>query len=226
MTLRIDGNTQVYDAQRAEPGGASTSVAGATALTLDAKSDGGSVALPEPLRSLASGGDLIAELTALLTLASRSDRDAARKAERAEDMLRTQQEHLKVQHMHEQADDIRAQGWAEGLSEVGQGVCQIGAGTIECVPGKLDWNDVSLAMSKGFAGAGSTVSGQYKAMEKLAQADAEEAGGNADRAGRGSKEASEDVENARDMLKKIASFYEQMLQAQGASMNAAANWRA
>jgi len=226
MTLRVDSNTQIDGAQGAGHGEGATPVTGGAALSVDVQSEGGLVALPEPLITLASGGDLIAELTALLTLASRSDRDAARKAERAEDMLRTQEEHLKVQHLHEQADNIRAQGWAEGLSEIGQGFCQIGAGTFECVPGKLDWNDVSLAMNKGFAAAGSTVTAQFKAMEKLDQADAEEAGGNADRAGRGAKEASEDVENARGMLKKIASFYEQMLQAQSASMNAAANWRA
>jgi hypothetical protein len=224
MTLRIETNIQSYGAEGVDPASVSTS-AGAAAARAGVSNDAAS-ALPEPLQSLASGGDLLAELTVLLTLASQSERDAARKAERAADVLRTQQEHLKVQQMHEQADDIRAQGWAEGLADIGQGVCQIGAGTITSKLGKLDWNDVSLAMNKGFAAAGSMVSGQYKAMEKLAQADAEEAGANADRAGRASKEASGDVENARDMLKKIASFYEQMLQAQSASMNAAANLRA
>jgi len=223
MTVRVDGHTQGYGAEGVEASSASAAATGAT-TTASMPADG-MLTLPDPLPSLGSGGDLLAELTALLTLASRSDRDAARASERAEDMLRTQQEDLKVQQMHEQADDIRAGAWAEGLSEIGQGVCQIGAGTFECKSGKLDWNDMSLAMNKGFAAAGTTVSGQYQAMEKLSQADAEEAGASADRAGRGAKEASEDVQNARDMLKKIASFYEQMLQAQSASLNAAANWR-
>jgi hypothetical protein len=223
MALRIQSNIQT---EGVEPGGVSASPVEAAADTQAGAPSYAAATLPEPLRSLASGGDLLTELTVLLTLASRSDRDAARKAERAEDMLRTQQEYSKVRQMHEQAADIRAQGWAEGLADIGQGVCQIGAGTITARPGKLDWNDASLAMNKGFAAAGSTVSGQYKALEKLAQAAAEEAGANADRAGRGSKQASEDVENARDMLKKIASFYEQMQKAQSASLNAAANWRA
>jgi hypothetical protein len=226
MTLRIESNIQSHDPEAVEPAGVSTSARGAGAATEAGLHHYGVATLPEPLRSFASGGDLLTELTVLLTLASRSDRDAARKAERAEDMLRTQQEHSKVRQMHEQAADIRAQGWAQGLADIGQGVCQIGAGTITARPGKLDWNDASLALNKGFAAAGGAVSGQYKAMEKLAQAAAEEAGANADRAGRGSKQASEDVENARDTLKKIASFYEQMLQAQSASLNAAANFRA
>ncbi|HKO52314.1 MAG TPA: hypothetical protein VJV79_31615 [Polyangiaceae bacterium] len=226
MNLRIDGSISISGAESSDRGSAIRSAGGATAVMSAGLDDQGRLALPRPLPSISSGGDLLAELTVLLTLASQSDRDAARQAQRAEDMLRTQQEDLKVQKLHEQADYIRAQGWAEGLSEIGQGICQVGAGTTTCVRGKLDWNDLSLAMSKSFAGAGAAVAGQYGALEKLAQADAEEAGANADRAGRGSKEASDEVANARDMLKKIASFYEQMLQAQSAAMNAAANWRA
>jgi len=225
MTVRIDGNNQSYGAEGVDLGSVSGAATEATARSTATTTDG-TLTLPDPLQSFGSGGDLLAELTALLTLASRSDRDAARASERAEDMLRTQQERLKVQEMHEQADDIRAAAWAEGLSEIGQGVCQMGAGTFECKSGKLDWNDMSLAMNKGFAAAGTTISGQYKAMEKLSQADAEEAGASADRAGRGAKEANAEVQDARDMLKKIASFYEQMLQAQSASLNAAANFRA
>jgi hypothetical protein len=226
MTLRIESNTQANGAGGVDPAGASTSARDATSASSAGKTADRRLTLPEPLQSFASGGDLLAELTALLTLASQSDRDAARKAGRAEDVFRTQQEHLKVQRMREQADHIRAQGYFEGLADIGQGICQIGAGTFRCEAAKLDWNDMSLAMSKGFAAAGATLSAEYKAREKLAGADAEEAGGNAERAGRRAKEASEDAENARDMLKKIASFYEQMHAAQSASMNAAVNWRA
>jgi hypothetical protein len=224
MTIRIEGNRSSQGKGIVDAG--SVSLVRTTQVTPTSANDHQTLSLPEPLQSLANGGDLLAELTSLLTLASQNDRELARKAERVEDMVRTQQEHLKVQHMHQQADDIRLGAWAEGLAEIGQGICQVGAGTIKCRPGELDWNDMSLAVNKGFAAGGTTVSGHYKASEKLAQADAEEAGANADRAGRGSKEAAEDVQNAHDMLKRIASFYEQMLQAQSASMGAAANWRA
>jgi len=64
--------------------------------------------LPDPVQRMASGGDMLAELVALLSLASRSDRDAARKAQRAEDLVRTQAEQEKVSKMHEEADDIRS----------------------------------------------------------------------------------------------------------------------
>jgi len=62
-------------------------------------------------------------------------------------------------------------------------------------------------------------------MEKLDNADAENAGFNADRAGRGSKEAADDIDDARELLKKVVSFYDQMLQAQSAALNAAASFR-
>jgi len=226
MTLRIDNYNQGFGADGVESGSIGASAAAATTAGSAQMGANEAGRLPEPLESFASGGDLVTELTALLTLASQNDRDVARQAQRAEDMLRTQQEHLKVQKMHEQADAIRAQGWSEGLAEIGQGACQVTAGLTVDKSRQLDWHDVSLAMDKGFSGAGALVSGQYKASERLAQADAEEAGANADRAGRGSKEAADDVDGARDMLKKIASFYEQMQEAQSASMNAAANFRA
>ena len=226
MSLRIENQNQSYGSAGVDPQSASTTSTNPASAATGGQIDDGRATLPQPLQSLASGGDLLTELTLLLTLASQNDRDAARRAGRALDVLRTQQEHLKVERMREQADDIRAQGWAEGLANIGQGICQIGAGTINAEAGKLDWNDMSLAVSKGFAAAGAAVSGEYKANEKLAQAAAEEAGANADRAGRGSKEVSDDVENARELMKKIASFYGQMLEAQSASLSAAANWRA
>src|SRR4051812_24946226 len=110
MAVRVDGYDQGYAAVEIDPGRVSTAAMSATTPSADAAA-GSRLPLPDPLQSLASGGDLLAELTALLTLASRSDRDAARAAERADDTLRTQQERLKVQQMHEQADDIRAGAW-------------------------------------------------------------------------------------------------------------------
>jgi hypothetical protein len=174
---------------------------------------------------MASGGDMLAELVALLTLASRSDRDAARQAARAEDVIRTQQEQQKVAKMHEQAGDIRAAAWASGLAEIGQGACEVGGAFSVQAEGKFDWSDGFKAANTGFKAGGELVRGQYNAMEKLDAADAEDAGSSADRAGRGCKEAADDVDNARELLKKVASFYEQMLQAQSAALNAAANWR-
>ncbi|HYQ05100.1 MAG TPA: hypothetical protein VER96_40770 [Polyangiaceae bacterium] len=182
--------------------------------------------LPDPVQRLASSGDMVAELVALLTLASRSDRDAARKAERAEDMIRTQQEQQKVAKMHEQADDIRGAAWASGLAEIGQGACEVGVAFTRPVDGKFDWNDGFKAGDPAFKAGGELVSGQFKASEKLDSADAEEADAHANRAGRAAKEASDDVDRAREALKKISSFYEQMLQAQTGTVNAALNWRA
>jgi len=183
--------------------------------------------LPDPtLEMCNSSGDLLAELVTLLTLASRSDRDAARTMERLEDITRTQEEQKKVEAMHAQADDIRAAAWASGIADIGQGICQVGGSLSTQVDCKFDWNDAFKSSSLGFKAGGEIFEGFYKAQEKLDAADAEVAGANADRAGRGSKEANEDVAAAREMLKKVVSFYEQMLQAQSAALNAAANWRA
>jgi len=219
MTLRIASNIPADPTVAVE----ASSASGATQTSLPT---GAQVpVLPDPVLQMASGGDLLAELVALLTLASRSDRDAARQAERAEDMARTQEEQQKVAKMHEQADDIRAGAWASGLAEIGQGVCEIGGAFSAQAEGKFDWNDGFKAASTGFKAGGGLARGQYNAMEKLDAADAEDAGASADRAGRGSKEAADDLVNARELLKKVASFYEQMLQAQSGALNAAASWR-
>jgi hypothetical protein len=220
MTIRID-NTSATE-PTIEAMGTNSSVA----LPSSQSQADRPALLPDPVQQMAGSGDMLAELVALLTLASRSDRDAARKAERAEDMIRTQQEQQKVAKMHEQADDIRGAAWATGLAEIGQGACELGATLSTQVNGKFDWNDGFKFGRPAFKGGGDLVAGQYKAMEKLDAADAEEANASADRAGRGAKEASEDVDSARDSLKKITSFYEQMLQAQTGALNAAANRRA
>jgi hypothetical protein len=140
-------------------------------------------------------------------------------------VARTQAEQQKIAKMHEEADDIRSGAWASGLAEIGQGLCEVGGAFSTQVACKFDCNDAFKATSMGFKAGGEFASSQYKAMEKLDASDAENAGFNADRAGRGSKEAADDVDNARELLKKVASFYEQMLQAQSAALNAAASWR-
>lgn len=182
--------------------------------------------LPEPMNASLGGSDMLFELVALMTRASQSDRNQARQSERMEDMVRTQEEAKKVQEMHDQADSIRDSAWASGLASIGSGACQIGIGTIDAHACKLDWNDGFKALDKGFEGAGKLVSGQFDAQQRLEQANAEADGANADRAGRGSQEAADDVQAARDLLKKIESFYEQMLQAQSGALNAAASMRA
>ncbi len=221
MPLRVDNSTPPDPTAAAE-----LSTAFGTPVTQAASPSGGQVdVLPDPVLQMASGGDLLAELVELLTLASRSDRDAARQAERAEDMVRTQEEQLKIAKMHEQADDIRSGAWASGLAQIGQGACQVGAAFSSQVDCKFDWNDGFNSANTAFKAGGDLASGQYRAMEKLDAADAEGAGASADQAGRGWKEAAEDVDSARELLKKVASFYDQMLQAQSAALNAAANWR-
>ena len=223
MTFRIDNHTPVD----ATAGAAATISTSAAASTHATQASGGPLSvLPDPVQQMASGGDMLAELVALLTLASRSDRNAARQAQRLEDMSRTRAEQQKVAKMHEQADDIRSGAWASGLADIAQGACEVGSAFSTQVAGEFDWSEGFKAGSIGCKASGEFAAGQYKAMEKLDAADAEDAGATADRAGRGSKQASDDVDNARELLKKVASFYEQMLQAQSASLNAAANWRA
>jgi len=220
MTIRIGHNTALNSTT-----GAEGVMAGTTSTQAARASGEAPPILPDPVQQMASSGDILAELVALLTLASRSDRDAARKAERAEDLVRTQQEQQKVAKMHEQADDIRSAGWAAGLADIGQGACDFGAVFSAQVDGKFDRNDGFKIGNTACKTGGELVGSQFKAMEKSDAADAEEAGASADRAGRGAKEANEDVRDARDALKKITSFYEQMLQGQTATLNAAASLR-
>ena len=221
MTFRINNNSLLDPTDAAE----AAIMASTPASSQSARASDQPSVLPDAVGQMACGGDMLAELVALLTLASRSDRDSARQAERAEDMARTQAEQQKVAKMREEADDIRAGAWAAGLADVGQGACEVGGAFSTQLASKFDWNDGFKAASIGFKAGGELAGGQYKAMEKLDAADAEQAGASADRAGRGSKEAAEDVDNARESLKKVAAFYEQMLQAQSATLNAAANWR-
>ena len=221
MISRTDNNSQVYNTEPVETLNATSGASTAQAI----QADGSAPILPDPVQQMASGGDLLAELEALLTLASRSDRDAARKGQRAEDMVRNQKEQQKVDKMHEQANDILGSAWASGLADIGQGACAVGGSLTKEVACKFDWNDAFQVTGIGFKASGEIAEGQFKAAEKLDAAGAEEAGAGAERAGRGAKEADEDVQNARELLKKVASFYEQMLQLRSATLNAAANMR-
>lgn len=209
-----------------------TSAVDGVSTTAVANSNAGTTAvepssvLPDPLPPSMGGDDMLYQLVALMTRASQSDRSEARAIQTLDDVTRNRDEADKVQEMRDQADAIRNSAWASGLASIGSGACQIGIGTIGANSCKLDWNDGFKMLDKGFEGAGKLIAGQFDAQQKLDQANAETDGANADRAGRGSQEASDDVQAARDLLKKIESFYEQMLQAQSGALNASASMRA
>lgn len=76
-------------------------------------------------------GDSGAEIAALLVLGARDSRDQAKAAAQADDRRLTQLEDKQVDELYEQADAVRAAGWAKGMGQmVTGGASLVGAGVM------------------------------------------------------------------------------------------------
>lgn len=181
------------------------------------------------------GGDVGAEIAAMILEESSTERKAARETRGAEEAVEDGAENAQVAAMHAKADDIRSAGIEEGMFEIAGGACTIAAGTVELsgatatsvtVQKQARFETTTMhgastifgAFGKGEAAAGRAQS----ADDDAAIATHEHAASHAKRA---IDDAREDEKAAQDLARKALDFRQEYEQAQ-ASTNSAALHRA
>jgi hypothetical protein len=183
------------------------------------------VLMREPIGVASLGGDTMTQLAVLLAQEDNQDRKASHEREASAVVAQEHENAAQVQALHEKADDIRSQGWAEGVCQIGQGVCELGAGVTTDKPGKLDVNDVCRSSAKAFGGAGSIIGKQYQAASILDDAGAQSHANAGKVDGQIAQGAHDDAADARSALEKVFSFLQGVREAQNAALSAAASMR-
>jgi hypothetical protein len=182
----------------------------------------GATLLPDPaLSQLANSGDFVAMLAAVMTQMARQDRDSSRKDERQAAEVAWQQGEAKVRDLQDKADHIRAEGWTEGLTTMAQGACDIGGGL--CGTDKAGDRAASIwrGSGEGFASLGKIGGNEFKAQATLDDARADHDGNAKEVSERFVKLHHESLQDARDLLRKIAQWYSDMKKAQESTVQAA-----
>lgn len=181
--------------------------------------------LPEPIETSGVAGDALAQIAALLSQLDSQDQRANRAMETAMNMASAHENAEGVKAMRDKATDIRLQGWAQGIGEIGAGAFKLGAGVTTAQDGRLDVNDVCCASAKGFEGAGSIVGNQFQAAAVLDDANVTAHSAAAKSDDQLAQEAHQDAVDARSALEKAYAFLKGVRDAQNSALAAAASLR-
>src|SRR5690348_7025510 len=93
--------------------------------------DRGDSLLPAPKNADGVAGDPIDELAMLLVQSDAADRKSSRQTQRTEEAIQAREDDAQVQSMHNEADHIRSEGWAEGLTAIaGAGLSVVAGCTV------------------------------------------------------------------------------------------------
>jgi hypothetical protein len=108
--------------------------------------------MPE-IQQLVCSGDPGAILAALTMQTAKNERDVSRKQRDAAMAAQEKADAGAVQDMHDKANLQRAQGIFDGAMQIGQGVCDLGAGMNECASAdaKNDAANEKDMMANGYA---------------------------------------------------------------------------
>jgi hypothetical protein len=177
------------------------------------------------------GGDENAMIAALMLGHARDVREGARVARAAEEKNIEAQENLQVQAMHDQADDLRTAGTIEGITEIGAGVLEVGAGEITMTGETFPSGELKPAFSgealtlKAFGeigkGTGTMVASYYKGESQDADANGTAAGHHAQAAIRRLDDIKDLEKDARDLARTAVDFYRDQTRAKADADHAA-----
>lgn len=173
--------------------------------------------LPDPVDSLCASGDPGAMMAALIIKSAKEERSTSEQARDAEAAIQDCEERNEVAAMHAQADDIRYEGIAKGLSEVGSGALTVASGSAQVdtarAPTKAA-SDVFNGHAKSYDGAGRIASGVGELYSKQLAANGKEHEATAkmhEQAATHAKHSvdssDDDVKDARELFKKALDFY-------------------
>jgi hypothetical protein len=188
---------------------------------------GGDLPLPYDLLNL---GDPAAAVAALLAISFQEDRKHAKLASALVESNRLREGEMRVAEMNQKADEIRAEGWARGLSQVLSAACSVNGG-IQSLREKEPHKAQALLSlwsegGKGFEAGGMIIGNDHQAdaVNHQAQADLLESRAEASRVARDKFE--EEASDARQMLHKIMEFVKEMNEVRNATLQAVASFKA
>lgn len=181
-----------------------------------------SAALPDPIESMSTSTDLVAQMAAMLVKSLRQERNAARTAsDLAEARIRHEGER-RVAAMRDKADAIRKEGLMRGVSEIGSGV--LGASG-NLVATKESWTRGGDAIVKSAGvtdGIGELLARGPKAQQTDLDADIERSRTSSELAGKRQDRLEDDVRDAKELLGKVSSFLRECNGARNSAMQASA----
>jgi hypothetical protein len=157
------------------------------------------------------GGDMTAQLAALLLQSSLVDRKQNREMRREAEAVQRAAEDKEIAAMHAQAEHIRSAGQWEGAGMALSGAAQVGGSFCSNTPAgpspaAMRWN----AGSKAAEGLGRWQAGEANADAKLDEANAKHESQMAGHAKSAVDDAKDGINEANDLSKKILEFYKEM----------------
>jgi hypothetical protein len=165
----------------------------------------------------------IGQLAILVARADEQDRASARQVEDAADQAAMEDANQRVSELRAKADADENAGLAEGIGDIGGGVCTIGAG-LSAPSGARH-----LAFAAGttaLPGAGKVVQAVFKGESGRDEADAARFEAQAQADLRKYDRARSDEQAANDSIQKVEQFLNQAQQTENATRLAAATFRA
>jgi hypothetical protein len=182
----------MVDAIRSNSSAVAVGVAAAVADASPAKTSASSL-LPDPDVSSLGASNIGEEIAKLVMKSAQDQKETARKEQNEAEAIEDQEEAAQVQAMHQQADDIRSGGIAEGLCDAASGMFMVDSGACE-LHGKTGDATIDKGLAEGAKAAGTALGalGRGAAKDDEARATQHEQGAN---------HAKHRVDDAHDMKK-------------------------
>jgi hypothetical protein len=169
------------------------------------------------MSTLASSGDIGAEVAALAVQSGQVQKDVARAARDADAAIEESEQKQEVAAMHQKADDIRSEALVQGLGTMAEGGCQLAGSVIKT-------SQVSQAVQAGGKLANGTAQ-IFAGTEKASEAGDDAAAAQHRAAAEHAKAAADDMHDASrdasDYVKTAIDFYRDYVSTEAESRSAA-----
>lgn len=187
--------------------------------------------LPDPASELGASGDMGATIAALIIRCAREQKRAHRELERTAESAESREDAAQVAAMHDKADAIERQAWANGLGDVASGAASVGAGASQMPGGRIDAQSsqarsgdgrsrVLSGSAEGSKGVATILGGAFGKATENDEASATMHGHAADHFKRALDGAHDGVKDANELLKDAVSFYREYANAQAQAKSA------
>lgn len=168
------------------------------------------------------GGDVHAEVAAMVLLAAKDSRDGAREAKTHEERLLRATEDAQVEHMHAQADAVRSAAWYQGVGQIGAGFAQVGSAlSLDKAGRPTEDSEIVGAGGEIFSGLTSLASAESRFAAAKHEADATSASNLGAESKRRIEDIRADLDDARDLKNAALDFLRNTTQAEAATDQAA-----
>jgi hypothetical protein len=162
--------------------------------------------LPDPGCVSMGGGDIGAEISALMVASTREERRSLGNQRVTQEAAIEAANSREIQAMHDNADDLRTQGWVTGGFQMAAGGCSMSAAI---AGSKTSAGERWQAAGELTGGLGKIVDGQLKAAiedDATAQTLASQ---EADRGKRALGDLNDSLGDTRELLRSVIDFYKE-----------------